>query len=127
MMPTVTPTEIVMRKANAPRTSVLASALWMSGHTGRREVSDCPQSNVTKDFNQVKYCTGRERSRPRLCLYFSSACGFTRGFRARAATGSVEERTATNTKTLAMNKIGMAHSTRLMTNLVIVHLPYAKR
>ncbi len=41
MMPTVTPTEIVMRKANPPRISVLASALWMSGATsGRRDERD---------------------------------------------------------------------------------------
>ena len=98
----------------------------MSGQTSRRDESDWPQSPRTKSFSQVQYCTGRDRSSPRVCLYSSSACGFTRGFRASAATGSVEDRTAMNTRMLAMNKIGIAHSTRLTTNLVILYLPKAK-
>ena len=32
-----------------------------------------------------------------------------------------------NTRMLAMNKIGIAHSTRLTTNLVILYLPERKR
>ena len=115
-----------MRKANEPRINVLASAVWMSGHTGRRDVSDVPKLKVTNDFNQVRYCIGRGRSRPRLFLYSASACGFTRGFRARAATGSVDERTAMNTRTLAMSRTGTAQNSRLRTNLVMVHLPYGK-
>ena len=127
MIPRVTPTEMVMMNAKVPSTIVLKSARWRSGHTSRRDESDLPQSNMTNDLSHVQYCMGSDLSSPRLRRYSSSSSGLARGLRASAASGSVEDRTAMKTRMLAIRSVGIAHSARLTTNLVNVHLPFAQR
>ena len=66
-----------------PSTSVLASASFISGQTGRLPLIELPQLPVTKWPSQWKYCSGGVPMRPLTSLYCWIFSGVARGLSRR--------------------------------------------
>ena len=69
--------------AAMPSTSVLASAFFISGHTGRLPLIELPQLPVRKWPSQRKYCSGGVPMSPLVSLYCWIFAGVARGLTRR--------------------------------------------